>query len=252
MPVWWARLRRGKRHLGILLEVCVDDALGLAEAVAGGADRLELCSALSIGGLTPSAGLMGVAAGCGLPCYAMIRPRSGDFVYSAADVAVMKADIRAARTAGRGGVVLGASLPDGRLDAEVLADLVAGAAGLNLTLHRAVDLCADVDEAVETAVALGFHRILSSGGALRAVDGIGRLERMMAVAAGRLVVMPGSGVTVATLSALRALALTEIHASCAVSVPVEGRALEFGFQNGGERRTDRGKVAALKAALADR
>ena len=79
-----ARQRRGRRHLGILLEVCVDDPAGLAAAVAGGADRIELCAGLALGGLTPSDGFMRAAAGCGVPCMAMIRPRAGDFVFSVA------------------------------------------------------------------------------------------------------------------------------------------------------------------------
>jgi len=231
----------------LLLEVCVDDALGLAQAVAGGADRLELCAALALGGLTPSIGLMDAAAGCGMPCYPMIRPRAGNFVFGAAEVAVMKRDIRAARAAGLTGVVLGACLPDGRLDEAVLADLVAEAAGLDLTLHRAVDLCPDVEQAVETAVRLGFRRVLSSGGARVAMDGIGRLGEMIGLARGRLSVMPGSGVTVESWPQLAGLGVSEVHASC--SVPVAETADAFGFVSGVERRTDRGRVAALKAVL---
>lgn len=227
----------------------MDDALGLAEAVAGGADRVELCSALAVGGLTPSVGLMKIAAGCGVACYPMIRPRGGDFVYSSAEVAVMKADIQAARGLGLTGVVLGASMPDGRLDLGVLAVLVAEAEGLDLTFHRAIDLCPDAEEAVEQAVALGFRRILSSGGARTAVEGIERLALMMRVARARLVVMPGSDVSVDTLPVLWALPLIEVHASCAVDLPVGGKALEFGFQTVADKRTDRKKVAELKAAL---
>lgn len=99
----------------------------MAEAVVGGAERVELCAALVVGGLTPSAGLMALAAGCGVPCYPLIRPRAGDFVYDAAEVAVMRADIRAARAAGLPGVVLGAARA-GRLDETVRGDLVAEAA----------------------------------------------------------------------------------------------------------------------------
>lgn len=233
----------------VTLEICVDDALGLAEAIAGGADRVELCAALPIGGLTPSPGLMALAAQFSVPCYPMIRPRSGDFVFTAAEVAVMKADIRATRAAGLPGVVLGASLPDGRLDQTVLSDLIAEAQGLDLTLHRAVDLCPDAAEAVETAITLGFKRILSSGGARTAVDGIDRLRLMMQTAAGRLTVMPGSGVSLDTLPRLRTLPLTELHASCAAPLPVGGQPLAFGFQSPNDKRTDGARVAALKAAL---
>lgn len=230
----------------MLLEVCVDDAVGLAEAVAGGADRVELCAALGVDGLTPSVGLMQVAAGCGVPCYAMIRPRPGDFVFGAAEVAVMRHDIRAARSAGLPGVVLGAAR-GGRLDGAVLADLVAEAAGMDLTLHRVIDLMPDVEEAVEQAVALGFRRVLSSGGARLAPDGVARLAAMMRAAKGRLSVMPGSGVTVKTWPLVAGLGVTEVHASCAVAVG--GVADAFGFVTGAEKRTDRQQVSALKAAL---
>lgn len=229
------------------LEVCVDDALGLAEAVAGGADRIELCAALSVGGLTPSPGLMEAGAACGLPCYPMIRPRPGAFHFTAPDVATMRADIRAARAAGLTGVVLGATLPGGRLDAAVLSDLVAEAQGMDLTLHRAVDLCPDVDEAIETALALGFRRILTSGGAPTAPQGLARLTAMIRTAAGRLSIMPGSGVTVATWPLLATLAVSEVHASCAR--PLGGTPDALGFATGAEKRTDRTLVAALKAAL---
>jgi copper homeostasis protein len=230
----------------MLLEVCVDDAVGLAEAVAGGADRVELCAALGVGGLTPSAGLMEVAAGCGVPCYAMIRPRPGDFTFGADEVAVMRRDIRAARAAGLPGVVLGAAR-GGRLDMGVLADLVAEAQGLDLTLHRVIDLITDVEEAVEQAMALGFARVLSSGGARVAPHGVARLGAMMRAAKGRLSVMPGSGVTVQTWPLLAGLGVTEVHASCAVAVG--GQADAFGFVTGTEKRTDRAQVAALKAVL---
>ena len=230
----------------MLLEVCVDDAVGLAEAVAGGADRVELCAALGVGGLTPSLGLMEVAAGCGVPCYPMIRPRPGDFVFGAAEVAVMRRDIRAARAAGLPGVVLGAAR-GGRLDLGVLGELVAEAAGLDLTLHRVIDLMADVEEAVEQAIALGFRQVLSSGGARVAHKGVPRLAAMMAVSKGRLSVMPGSGVSVETWPLLAGLGVREVHASCAVGLG--GEADAFGFVTGAERRTDRARVAALKAVL---
>lgn len=230
----------------MLLEVCVDDAVGLAEAVAGGADRVELCAALGVGGLTPSVGLMEVAAGCGVPCYPMIRPRPGDFRFAAQEVAVMRRDIRAARAAGLPGVVLGAER-GGRLDGAVLADLVAEAQGLDLTLHRVIDLITDVDEAVEQAIALGFRRVLSSGGARVAPEGVARLAAMMGAARGRLSVMPGSGVTVQSWPMLAGLGVTEVHASCTVAIA--GQPDAFGFVTGAEKRTDRVQVAALKAVL---
>ena len=233
-----------------LLEVCVDDAMGLAEAVAGGADRVELCAALALGGLTPSPGLMEMAVDCGVPCYPIIRPRSGGFCYTEEEVATICGDIRAARELGLPGVVLGASRPDFRLDVLALEEMTEAAGDMDLTLHRCIDLCPDVEEAVQEAIGLGFSRILTSGGALRACDGVGRLARMIAVAGGRISIMPGSGVSVQTWPALAGLGVTEVHASCAVALPSDPVLRAFGFETGAEKRTDRAKVAALKALIA--
>ena len=186
----------------ILLEVCVEDASGLRAAIDGGADRIELCSALSVGGLTPSPGLMVLAGKADLPVYAMIRPRPGDFVFDASDIAVMRVEIDAARAAGLAGVVLGASRLDGALDKEALKELADHAQGLGLTLHRAFDLVPDFADAVETAVDLGFERILTSGGAKRAPDGIDHLAAIIADTRDRISIMPGSGVTLETVGEL--------------------------------------------------
>ncbi len=248
MRGWWARRQRGRRRLGILLEVCVDDPAGLAAAIAGGADRIELCAALGLGGLTPSHGFMQAAVGCGVPCLAMIRPRAGDFVFGDDEVAVMRADIRAAQAAGLAGVVIGASLPGGGLDEAILAQLLAEAAGMDVTLHRAIDLCPDPVAAVDVAIRLGIRRILSSGGAITAPDGVAVLAAMMARAGAGCIIMPGSGINAATLPRLAHLPLREVHASCATLLPSGGDA--FGFQGPGAKRTDVWQVAALKAALA--
>jgi len=235
----------------MLLEVCVDTVAGLAAAITGGADRIELCSALSLGGLTPSAGLMAAAARQAVPAYAMIRPRAGDFVYSADELSIMREDIETARRAGLAGVVLGASRADGRLDRDALATLVAQADGLGKTLHRAFDLVPDVGEAIEIAVELGFERILTSGRAKTAAEGIDELRRIVALADGRISIMPGSGVNSRTIGMfVPELGVGEIHASCAVAAaPADGRVLALGFASGNERRTDQTTVRALKAAL---
>ncbi|WP_426129669.1 copper homeostasis protein CutC [Pararhizobium sp. PWRC1-1] len=235
----------------ILLEVCVEDAAGLRAAVDGGADRIELCSALSVGGLTPSPGLMALAGKVDIPVYAMIRPRPGDFVFDASDIAVMRVEIDAARSAGLAGVVLGASGPDGSLDRETLGMLVDHAQGLGLTLHRAFDLVPDFAEAVEIAVDLGFERILTSGGAKRAPDGVDALAGVIADAKGRISIMPGSGVTLATVGGLLSrLSVTEVHSSCSVEKPAhDARLVSLGFVAASARQTDEQAVRALKARL---
>ncbi|MBN14325.1 MAG: copper homeostasis protein CutC [Pelagibacterium sp.] len=233
-----------------ILEICVDDAAGLAAAISGGADRIELCSSLALGGLTPTPGLMALAATSPIPVYAMIRPRAGDFVFSRDDVATMETDIDAARSAGLSGVVLGATHPDGRLDTAILERLVTRASDLGLTLHRAFDLAPDFPAAIDTAIDLGFERILTSGGAPRAIDGRDALRTIIAHAAGRIAIMAGSGVTADNAEIFLALGLTDLHASA--SRPIEtptGRAADLGYVAPGMKRTDVELVAALKRAM---
>lgn len=233
----------------ITLEICVEDAAGLAAAVQGGADRIELCAALALGGLTPSAGLMALAAEGPLPALAMIRPRAGDFVWSRNEVRAMRVEIAAVRTAGLAGVVIGASRPDGRLDGDVLAELVAEAQGLDITLHRAIDLVPDPVEAMALCARLGIARVLSSGGALTAVEGIDRLASMVRPGVS---VMPGGGVNAGNVGLFASrLPLTQIHASCSTLLarPEDPRITQFGFQPQGARGTDANAVRALRTAL---
>lgn len=234
----------------ILLEICVDDAAGIAAAVEGGADRIELCAALGVGGLTPSAGLIALAADVALPVMAMIRPRAGDFVWTEDEVRAMLAEIEAVRGAGLAGVVIGASLPDGRLDARVLSRLVEAAQGLDVTLHRAIDLAPDPVEAMASCRALGIRRVLSSGGARAAVDGLDRLAAM-AAAAPDVIVMPGSGITADNAARFaERLPLREIHASGGAALPDASPLVRsLGFQPPGARGTDVGRVRALRDEL---
>ncbi|MCU0901031.1 MAG: copper homeostasis protein CutC [Cypionkella sp.] len=237
--------------MSVLVEVCVDTAEGLAEAIRGGAGRIELCAGLDLGGLTPSVGMMRRAAGAGVPIFAMIRPRAGNFVWSPDEIALMEADIEAAHRAGMQGVVLGASRPDGRLDTDVLGLLIGRAAGMGLTLHRCFDLVPDPATALEQAIDLGFDRILTSGGALTAPAGAARLQQLMRQAQDRIIIMPGAGISAETIGALRHLPLREIHASCSVAVMSSGPLVEFGFAARVGRRTDGARLRDLRAALAE-
>lgn len=232
----------------MILEVCVDSSAGLTAAVAGGADRIELCSALALGGLTPTPGFLAEASGCGVPVMGMIRPRAGDFVWLEAELRGMEADIAAARAAGLQGVVLGASLADGRLDLPALRRLLAAAEGMDLTLHRCFDLVPDMGVALEEAVRLGFRRILTSGGAATAEAGAEGIRALVAQAAGRISIMAGAGVSPANAAMLRGLGVGELHGSCSVAVSVTGRAVELGFGPAVERRTSVGLVRALRQA----
>ncbi|MCO5732309.1 copper homeostasis protein CutC [Rhizobium sp. SSA_523] len=234
-----------------VLEICVDNAEGLFAAIEGGADRIELCFALSVGGLTPSRGFMELAGRQPIPCYAMIRPRAGNFQFTPEEVLVMKADIDAARAAGLTGVVIGACRSDGRLDEEVLGSLCRHAAGLDLTLHRAFDTVPDKHEALETAIRLGFSRILTSGGQQTAMQGMDQLADLIQRAAGRITIMPGSGVRPDNAAHLiERLGASELHASCSSRTVEENTTLvELSFAAREALKTSASCVAALRKIL---
>ena len=234
------------------LEICVDSAAGLAAALAGGADRIELCAALALGGLTPPGSLMHAAARAPIPVHAMIRPRAGDFVFSEAEVTLMLADIADAHAAGLAGVVLGASRPDDRLDEAVLRRLHDHATGLGLatTLHRAFDLAPDLTAALESAIDIGFTRVLTSGGAATAPAGLDRLAALHQAARGRIALMPGSGIRPDTIGTVaRRVAVADMHASASEPAPgVSHRFSTFGFEGAAPRQTSESVVRALQRA----
>ena len=234
----------------IHLEICVDSPEGLARAIAGGADRIELCAALPLGGLTPSPGFMRLAAAAPVPVYAMIRPREGDFRFTPVEAEVMLADIRAARQAGLAGVVLGAATPEGRLDVPLLSSLMAEAAGMGTTLHRVVDTLADPLAALADAIALGFERILTSGGAATALAGAATIRRLHELAAGRIGIMAGGGLRATNaVEVLRRTGADELHGSCAaaVSAPVRSGPM---FQSETLMLVDPAEVSAIKSQIA--
>lgn len=237
-----------------LLEVCVADAGSLEAAIAGGAQRIELCSSLELGGLTPLPGLMTLAAKAPIPVYALVRPRTGDFVYAGADIDALLADIEAIRTAGLAGVVLGASNADGTLDEPLLRRLRNASGTLGTTLHRAIDLVPDFARATETAIDLGFERILTSGGAHTAIEGITGLRAIHAAARGRIKLMAGSGLRPENVAQLLdAVPADEIHSSCASSIPTSGPdAIRLGFAEATRRQTDPAIVAEMRRTLAER
>lgn len=235
-----------------LIEVCVDGVTGLDAAVAGGADRIELCAALPLGGLTPPTSLMRRASASRVPVFAMVRPRAGDFVYETGEIELMMADIDDACRCGLAGVVLGATLPDGRLDRPALRRLLEHALSLDLdaTLHRAFDMAPGPEEALEEAIDLGFRRILTSGGAATALEGLDVLVRLQERAAGRIELMPGSGVRPETIGAIAArLPVAEIHASASVAaMPGSARATLLGFEMPDMKTTSAEAVQALREA----
>ena len=236
----------------LLLEIVVDTAAGLRAAVDNGADRIELCAALSEGGLTPSLGLMKLATELGVPTRAMIRPRAGDFTYTVDELHIMHHDIVAAAACGLEGVVLGANQTSGALDEAAMRGMVmhAKAHGLAVTLHRGFDLAPDPLEALEIAVSLGIDTILTSGGAKTAAQGLDGLTALVKHAAGRIEILAGKGVTADNVEAILSAGVTSVHASCGAPLPAhDNRAFALGYVSAGMRDTDARSVAHLKSIL---
>ncbi|TYC65864.1 copper homeostasis protein CutC [Stappia sp. BW2] len=235
------------------LEVCVDTLEGAWTAAENGADRIELCAALSEGGLTPSHGFMVAAAKLPVPVYAMIRPRSGDFLYSDLEKTVMLRDMEAAEQAGLAGIVIGAVDNQRHLDRDFLTVALKGT-GLPATLHRAVDTVQDYLKAIEDAIELGFERVLTSGQAPKAEEGLLLLEQAVRLADDRISVMAGSGITAANANRiLKTSGVSELHASCSsVKRSQQPQDLEtrLGFvAEAGSKDTDGNAVQALRKAM---
>uniref|UniRef100_A0A0K0CZP0 Copper homeostasis protein cutC homolog n=1 Tax=Angiostrongylus cantonensis TaxID=6313 RepID=A0A0K0CZP0_ANGCA len=182
------------------LEICVDSYESAVNAVDGGAHQLEVCSALSLGGLTPSIGLVRRlrASFPQIPLFVMIRPRSGDFIYTGDEIDVMLEDLRAMKGIGVAGFVFGVLNSSGALDEANCCRLIQAARPLRCTLHRAFDLVKDWKIALDLAAKLGFKTILTrflhffcSGQAVTAMDGVHRLKKIQEAAGDRLQIMAG-------------------------------------------------------------
>jgi copper homeostasis protein len=197
----------------IVFEVCVDSVDAAVAAERGGADRVELCSDLLEGGLTPSHGTLEAArARLGIRIMAMVRPRGGDFCYSEAEHDVMRRDVEAAKALGADGIVFGVLLPDGTVDRTRTAELIALARPLPVTFHRAFDMTRDPFDALDTLTDLGVDRVLTSGQEPTVLEGLDLIAALVERAAGRIIVMPGGGITERTAPRIvQALGVGEMH-----------------------------------------
>jgi copper homeostasis protein len=198
----------------VTTEVCVESVEDARAAGAGGADRLELCLELALGGLTPPADLVRkVKDAVDLPVVAMLRPRAGNFTYNSRELEEMAARAAQLREAGADAIVAGA-LRDGEVDHTALARLIAAAAPLPFVFHRAFDALADQEAGLDALIAAGCARVLTSGDPLGVEHGVARLHALVLRAAGRIEVMPGGGVRAANAARLvRATGATAIHFS---------------------------------------
>ena len=174
----------------MILEICVESLASAKAAQSGGAQRVELCSALFEGGLTPGAGLMhAVRAALRIPVYVMIRPRGGDFFYTPDEFSVMRMEIEAAKKTGVNGVVLGILHKDGRVDVERTREVVRLAEPMGVTFHRAIDWAPNITDALEDVIATGAERVLTSGGTQTALQGIENVASLVARAGQRMRIM---------------------------------------------------------------
>ncbi len=201
--------------MSILLEVIATSPDDCVAAQAGGADRIELCSAMPLGGLTPSLGLLVEArTAVRLPIMAMIRPRPGGFAYSEPDFAVMLRDAELALAYGADGIVFGCLEPDGRVASTRVRALVQLAGSKESVFHRAFDVTPDPYAALDTLIQLGVTRVLSSGQKPSALAGAANLAAYRAHVGGQLQVLPGGGITVDNVRQLLQLTgADQVHAS---------------------------------------
>jgi copper homeostasis protein len=202
------------------LEICVDSVESAIAAANGGAERIELCSALSEGGITPSAGLIAAArAAVSIQLFVIIRPRGGNFVYSDHELDVMRNDIVEVKARGVDGVVLGVLTNDDTVDQARTRELIALARPLQITFHRAFDVCRDIDRALEDVIACGADRLLTSGGKADAVKGMNTIASLQRKAGNRIRIMAGGGIRIANVRhvALRT-GIREVHTSLSTKV----------------------------------
>ena len=219
------------------VEIAVTTPQGAEVAARAGADRVELCSALEVGGITPSAALLRLAVETGIGVHALVRNRPGDFVYDADDVRCMADDAAFAASVGAAGVVVGALTADGGIDRRAL-DMIVGAARdanplVHLTFHRAIDHTADPAALLDELAALGFARVLTSGGASTASDGASALAAMVARGSG-LEIMAGGGVLPGQIDRLAALGVDAVH----LSAKARARAHQGAWVSLGSSSTD--------------
>jgi len=208
-----------------LLEISVQSPESAQAAERGGADRIELCADLNVGGLTPSRALLqNVREKVQIPVYSMIRPRAGDFVYSQSEFAAMRQSIAEAKECGMDGVVLGILTKRNRVDLERTRELVDLARPLPVTFHRAFDELPDLRQALEDVIQTGAGRILTSGGAKTALEGAATLRNLVQLAGKRIIILPGAGNSAENIAeVVRQTTAREFHSGLGSALPYGSR-----------------------------
>jgi len=239
-----------------LLEIASNSVASALAAQQGGADRIELFDNLAEGGTTPSQGSIAVARDrLRIPLFVLIRPRPGDFLYTALEAEIMLRDIAYCRALGCDGVVIGALDADGGIDMPLCRELVSAACPLGITFHRAFDAACDLPAALEQIVTLGCQRILSSGGQASALAGADVLAALVAQAGDRIALMAGAGITAANvMEVAERSGCVELHASAKTTQPSAMRHHNPALTGLSPdwTVTDAAQVSALRAVLDNR
>jgi copper homeostasis protein len=236
-----------------LLEIAANSLASALAAQEGGADRIELCENLGEGGCTPSHGTLALARDrLRIPLYVLIRPRAGDFLYSALERDVMLRDIEACVRLGCDGVVIGALAADGSVDTAACHELIVAAGALGVTFHRAFDAASNQDHALEAVIGLGCERVLTSGARSSAMEGASTIAAVVKQAQGRIRVMAGAGIDASNVQELAGRSRAdEFHASAKAL-----RASSMAYRNEGLAgldhdwlQTDAAAVRRLRGAI---
>jgi copper homeostasis protein len=238
----------------LVLEICVESMDHAIAAERGGAHRIELCTDLSSGGITPNPTLMQAARRqVHIPIHVLIRPRAGNFCYSDPELDSMRNDIRAAKQFGMDGVVLGILHENTRIDIERTTALVEFAHPLSVTFHRAFDAANNFETSLEEVIKTGASRILTSAGQTRATDGLPALARLVRAARGRILIMPCGGINSENVVHIVKTTLAqEVHSSAGTSG--NGSDLSLGNNEAGaslQSELFEQKVATLVSLLCD-
>ena len=217
----------------VLIEAAIDSPAAAERAVLEGSDRLEVCARLDVGGLTPSLELLRHCLSLGVPLVAMLRPRAGDFVYTGVDVQQVMRDAAAMRDAGAHGVVFGMLTPDHTIDEDAVTSLLHICSGMDTVFHRAFDDTPDACEALETLIECDVTRVLTSGHAPSAADGVDALAAIVEAAAGRVEVLPGGGIRAHNVAEIvRRTGAMQVHARATepgVIAAIARRLAELGY-----------------------
>jgi copper homeostasis protein len=201
-----------------ILEVCTNSIQSTINAVKAGAKRVELCSNLEQGGTTPSAGMILVTTKLDIDIFVLIRPRTGDFLYTETEYETIKSDVIFCKENGCEGVVVGFLTKEGTVDKKRTQEIVALAKPMEVTFHRAFDCVENPQEALEKIISSGCTRLLTSGLAAKAIDGKEQLRELVQQANRRIYIMAGSGINEDNISELYEAGIREFHASASSTI----------------------------------